>query len=1110
MHRIHTCALLACALLHFLPGVAVAQTDFVPAQPYFSGPIGQIGVNFDVVDLEVEVDTDGDGQIEAGEGVYPAPPALTQTVAGAELRLSPSRQHVIVRGTAINGPCQGQPAFYVYGIPAQNGDPLLLLGPPICADQGLAFEGFFDPDVTGTNDTFFVAEVAHPTTLDQQVWFKSLSDGTTASGFAFDRSVGELTFAPTGIAAFVQYDTSDGDNLDSYQMIELCADDFGQYVGVASGSVVDVTGGGVATARQLNATDVEVLRASDQASIAFYTLDDCSGPPPETGACCLGDGSCASGATEAGCIAAGGTWQGAGTDCAGVNCPPPPSVEWVLTGSGPASFEAPGLATYTIDWRNDGQLPADGVVLVAIVPTAVTFDSATGGGSYNALNRRVTWSLGAVGANTSGQVSFTVDVACGVNEVVFDQYFVQSTTPLTFQFGTDVVRTAVSQGGGGPLTVSSSSISDTGNPPGDGDTVTHTITLVETDGAPRRDVRFAFNVGTVWAYDATVDAGGGAITLNGSFLTWTGDVPANGTVDVSFRTRVPDCRSSHQLSDALNTGLDFNVFSACNALLGTASVTRVDLAPLPVVGDITIVGAGPTTTGGFFGELALARKGSTLEVEARIDATTSAAVPNARLVFTVPTGLAAVGSPPWIGTPPAGATWDAPTQTASWAGTVPAGGSVVFRLAMQWPVDGPCQAFTRALYGYGACSNAGDARLVLYGLPEPIASPHLISVTNSFGLWSYTPGVDTEQQEFFCESFEILGGVGAGRGGDIFVAGTPSFRINPVSLEIEFLDDVITNRLNMYAPSDIAVDPNTGVVYFVGRRIEPGPMSWARVGSWDPVTDQTRILLDDPLNARVHIDCHRADVLADGRLAVSTYAGVVIVDPLGTPGSETIWTDPTWAQGTTASGVAGLPDGTLLAADNLSIFGDSKSIRIFDPDTGLVGPYVADMLSIFPVGVLMYGLDASDTGDAWLATGAVARITPDPTPSLGELAIGGFGQKLDVAWRPGTGTSTGVDDDVADRGLPRVFALHAPVPNPFNPRTTFAFDLPREAQVDVALFDARGRRVRTLAQGVREAGAHRVIWNGTDDQGHAVSSGVYFLRMEGAGQRFVRKAVLLR
>ena len=83
-------------------------------------------------------------------------------------------------------------------------------------------------------------------------------------------------------------------------------------------------------------------------------------------------------------------------------------------------------------------------------------------------------------------------------------------------------------------------------------------------------------------------------------------------------------------------------------------------------------------------------------------------------------------------------------------------------------------------------------------------------------------------------------------------------------------------------------------------------------------------------------------------------------------------------------------------------------------------------------------------------------------------------------------------------------------PNPFGAETTIRFSLPAEAAVDVAIFDVAGKRVRGLVSGTVAAGDHAVAWNGADDAGRALPSGIYFYRLFGRGLSETRRFVLAR
>ena len=110
------------------------------------------------------------------------------------------------------------------------------------------------------------------------------------------------------------------------------------------------------------------------------------------------------------------------------------------------------------------------------------------------------------------------------------------------------------------------------------------------------------------------------------------------------------------------------------------------------------------------------------------------------------------------------------------------------------------------------------------------------------------------------------------------------------------------------------------------------------------------------------------------------------------------------------------------------------------------------------------------------------------------------------------GTRTGVAD--SRREQPTTFALEQNFPNPFNMKTVIRFRLTRPARVELAVFDAAGRQVAELLNAPRRAGEHQVAWNGTDGQGNALPSGVYFCRLKVAGPSGnlvrTRKMVLLK
>ena len=104
--------------------------------------------------------------------------------------------------------------------------------------------------------------------------------------------------------------------------------------------------------------------------------------------------------------------------------------------------------------------------------------------------------------------------------------------------------------------------------------------------------------------------------------------------------------------------------------------------------------------------------------------------------------------------------------------------------------------------------------------------------------------------------------------------------------------------------------------------------------------------------------------------------------------------------------------------------------------------------------------------------------------------------------------ATGIGNDTDIR--PTSSTLDDNYPNPFNPSTAISYTLPEPASVTLTIYDALGRHVSTLVQSTQPAGAHSITWDGTDDQGQAVGSGVYFYRLSVSGETTARKMLLLK
>jgi hypothetical protein len=150
---------------------------------------------------------------------------------------------------------------------------------------------------------------------------------------------------------------------------------------------------------------------------------------------------------------------------------------------------------------------------------------------------------------------------------------------------------------------------------------------------------------------------------------------------------------------------------------------------------------------------------------------------------------------------------------------------------------------------------------------------------------------------------------------------------------------------------------------------------------------------------------------------------------------------------------------------------------------------------------------ARDTGISGAGEIAIAvfRILGpgDPAVTVGNLQ----GRNAD---NESVDVTVGLVSSPPDKVIPAVSALRGNYPNPFNPSTTIAFDLAREASVTLSIYGIDGRLVRNLVRGHYAAGGHEEVWDGRDAGGRGVASGTYFYVMETEDLRQTRRMLLVK
>ena len=163
------------------------------------------------------------------------------------------------------------------------------------------------------------------------------------------------------------------------------------------------------------------------------------------------------------------------------------------------------------------------------------------------------------------------------------------------------------------------------------------------------------------------------------------------------------------------------------------------------------------------------------------------------------------------------------------------------------------------------------------------------------------------------------------------------------------------------------------------------------------------------------------------------------------------------------------------------------------------------------MGTLYFHFNAWQPGDEvnWDTTTAVPGRSRFCVGDLGttDCYVPQWGGKIGIVI---DSVPTAVTQPGDESALPLTFSLSQNYPNPFNPSTAIDYSLPTASIVELAVFNQLGQRVAALADGLQTAGDHRVYWNGRDDDGNPVASGVYLYRLTAGDFTQSRKMLLLK
>jgi len=186
----------------------------------------------------------------------------------------------------------------------------------------------------------------------------------------------------------------------------------------------------------------------------------------------------------------------------------------------------------------------------------------------------------------------------------------------------------------------------------------------------------------------------------------------------------------------------------------------------------------------------------------------------------------------------------------------------------------------------------------------------------------------------------------------------------------------------------------------------------------------------------------------------------------------------------------------------------SRMLELLLNNTGMENLVISDMIltnSDFSVTPNQFSLNPGEQqmlqvtftpSQAGIRSGWMQIMSNDPVRDTLNIFVSGFGEAL-----------TGIDNL---SGLPKTFQVQQNYPNPFNPTTTIYYELPRHSKVRLIIYNLLGQKVRTLIDSNIEAGRHQVNWDGLNDSGFRVASGIYVYRFEATDYSKVMKMILMK
>ncbi len=183
------------------------------------------------------------------------------------------------------------------------------------------------------------------------------------------------------------------------------------------------------------------------------------------------------------------------------------------------------------------------------------------------------------------------------------------------------------------------------------------------------------------------------------------------------------------------------------------------------------------------------------------------------------------------------------------------------------------------------------------------------------------------------------------------------------------------------------------------------------------------------------------------------------------------------------------------------IIGDTRDTIRLATTIGVFEPYSGNIWTLYTTYTDGYLLKKTDTRCELIL----------PSPNIQTIVADRNGDIWCGTYHKGIFTIDFEPSAIGEKaGIPTPFAVTGNHPNPFNPSTTIEYALPSAGKASLAVYSITGQKVRELVSGTLPAGKHSAVWDGRDDRGRIVSSGVYLSRLTMGGISMARRILLVR